>query len=106
VEAWAAGLTRAEIFALTQRYKVPSAPVRDLDEVMANAHMRGRGMLEDIDHPSLGRITVPGSPLRYQGAPPIPATPSRALGEDNAEVWGDFGLAPEDVARLKADGVI
>lgn len=106
VETWAADLTRAEIFALTQQYKVPSAPVRDLAEVMANDHMRGRGMLEDIDHPRLGRITVPGSPLRYAGAPPIPATPSRALGEDNLEVWTSLGLSPDEVAALRAEGVI
>jgi CoA:oxalate CoA-transferase len=107
VEAWAAGRTRAEIFAATGRYRVPSAPVRDLAEVLANEHMRGRGMLEDIDHPKLGRITVPNSPLRYHGTPQTPATPSPSLGADNAEVYGELlGLSPDEVAALAAEGVI
>jgi crotonobetainyl-CoA:carnitine CoA-transferase CaiB-like acyl-CoA transferase len=107
VEGWAATRTRAEIFAATGEHKIPSAPVRDLHEVLANAHMKGRGMLEEIDHPSLGRITVPGSPLRYHGTPQTPASPSHSIGADNAEVYGELlGLRAEEVAALKAEGAI
>ena len=107
VEAWAAALTRAEIFAATGSWRVPSAPVRDLYEVLDNAHMKGRGMLEEIDHPSLGRITVPGSPLRYHGTPQTPATPSPAIGADNLEGYAELlGLDAGAVAALRDDGVI
>ena len=107
VEAWAANLTRAEIFAATGVHRVPSAPVRDLPEVLANQHMKSRGMLEEIDHPRLGRITVPGSPLRYHGTPPTPATPSPAIGADNAEIYAELlGLGAEAVASLRDEGVI
>ena len=107
VEGWAETRTRAEIFAATGEHKIPSAPVRDLHEVLANAHMKGRGMLEEIDHPSLGRITVPGSPLRYHGTPQTPASPSHAIGADNAEVFAELlGLGDHDVAALRAEGAI
>ena len=107
VEGWAAGHTRAEIFAATGEHKVPSAPVRDLHEVLTNAHMQGRGMLEVIDHPQLGPITVPGSPLRYHGTPPMPAAHSPSIGRDNQAVYGELlGLAADEVAALKAEGVI
>ena len=39
-------LRKAEIFAATSRFKIPCAPVRDLEEVMNDPHMHGRGMLE------------------------------------------------------------
>jgi formyl-CoA transferase len=107
VEGWAAALTRAEIFAATGEHKIPSAPVRDLHEVLANEHMAGRGMIEVIDHPRLGRISVPGSPLRYQGTPPTAAIPSPSLGADNATVYGELaGLGADEVATLLSDGVI
>jgi crotonobetainyl-CoA:carnitine CoA-transferase CaiB-like acyl-CoA transferase len=107
VEAWAKNLTRAEIFEATGAHRVPSAPVRDLHEVLQNAHMKERGMIEAIDHPQLGRISVPGSPLRFHGTPQTPAKPSPALGGDNAEVYRDLlGLGAEEVETLKADGVI
>jgi crotonobetainyl-CoA:carnitine CoA-transferase CaiB-like acyl-CoA transferase len=107
VEAWAANLTRAEIFAAAGAHRVPAAPVRDLYEVLDNAHMKGRGMIEVIDHPRLGRISVPGSPLRYHGTPQTPATPSPSVGADNVEVYGELlGLAPEAVEALKTEGAI
>jgi crotonobetainyl-CoA:carnitine CoA-transferase CaiB-like acyl-CoA transferase len=107
VEHWAKDLTRAEIFAATKTHKVPSAPVRDLHEVLANQHMKGRGMLEEIEHPLLGRITVPGSPLRYHGTPQTRAAPSPPTGAHNVEVLGELlGLDPEDVGALKAEGAI
>jgi crotonobetainyl-CoA:carnitine CoA-transferase CaiB-like acyl-CoA transferase len=107
VEVWAAELTRAEIFAATGAHRVPSAPVRDLHEVLNNAHMKERGMLEEIDHPRLGRITVPGSPLRYHGTPQTPATPSPAIGADNIDVYGELlGLNAGEVEALRVEGVI
>ena len=49
-------------------YRIPCAPVRTAPEVMNDPHMHGRGMLERIDHPELGDIVVPTSPLRLHGA--------------------------------------
>jgi CoA:oxalate CoA-transferase len=107
VEGWARNLSRAEIFSATKAHHVPSAPVRDLHEVLANEHMLGRGMIEQIDHPQLGRISVPGSPLRYHGTPQTPAVPSSKIGADNVEVYGELlGHSPAEVAALKAEGAI
>ena len=107
VKAWAAGLTRAEIFNATGTHRIPSAPVRELHEVLNNAHMKERGMLEEIDHPQLGRVTVPGSPLRFHGTPQMPAKPSPSIGADNIEVYGEIlGLTADDVNALRKDGTI
>ena len=107
VQDWAAPLMRAEIFEATRIHKVASAPVRDLHEVLANEHMRARGMIEEIEHPQLGRICVPGSPLRYHGTPQTAATPSPSIGRDNVEVYGELlGLAPDDVEALARAGVV
>jgi CoA:oxalate CoA-transferase len=107
VEAWSIGRDRAEIFKATGEHGVPSAPVRDLHEVLGNAHMRERGMIEEIDHPRLGRIHVPGSPLRYHGTAQTPAIPSHSLGADNEAVFGEFlGLSAEALQTLRDDEVI
>ncbi|MGH7016786.1 MAG: CaiB/BaiF CoA transferase family protein [Caulobacteraceae bacterium] len=107
VEAWAAGRTRAEIFAAASSLRIPCAPVRDLYEVLANDHLRIRGMLEEIDHPSLGRITTPASPLRFHGARRAPAEPSRSIGADNAAILKEFLGVPElETAALAAQGAV
>lgn len=107
VEEWAASRTRAEIFKATQEFRVPSAPVRDLGEIRQNVHMHERGMLQELEHPMLGTITVPNSPLRYHGTPQMMSTPSPALGEHNEEIYGGLlGLSPGEIATLRNDGVI
>ena len=107
VEAWTKSLPKAELMVLLKRHKVPSAPVRDLLEVMNDPHMHGRGMLERIDHPDLGPIVVPTSPLRFHGAEKVATTPSPQVGQDNRDVYGNWlGLDEAEIDRLLKDGVI
>ncbi len=107
VEGWTKSLPKKEAFAICRKHRVPSAPVRDLREVMNDPHMHQRGMLEEIDHPDLGRITVPTSPLRFHGADKVATTPSPSVGQDNAAIYGGWlGLSEAEIAALKSDDVI
>jgi CoA:oxalate CoA-transferase len=107
VAAWTCTLGRAEVFAITKQYRIPCAPVRTAPEVMHDPHMHQRGMLQRIEHPELGEIVVPSSPLRLHGIDPVPAGPSPTIGQHNDEIYGGWlGLAPAELAELKAGGVI
>jgi crotonobetainyl-CoA:carnitine CoA-transferase CaiB-like acyl-CoA transferase len=107
VEAWTETLCKEEIFAITKQHRVPSAPVRDLREVMHSPHLHERGTLEWIEHPELGRIVVPRSPLRFHGTDPVAIIPSPRLGQHNAEVYRDWlGLSDEKIEELQKDHVI
>jgi crotonobetainyl-CoA:carnitine CoA-transferase CaiB-like acyl-CoA transferase len=44
---------------------VPAGKVRSLDEVYAWDQVASQGLLVDVEHPTLGRITLPGPPLRF-----------------------------------------
>ncbi|WP_076263035.1 CaiB/BaiF CoA transferase family protein [Intrasporangium flavum] len=44
---------------------VPAGKVRTLDEVYAWDQTASQGLLVDVEHPTLGRITLPGPPLRF-----------------------------------------
>ena len=66
-----------------------------------------RGMLEWMDHPQYGRIAAARSPLRFEGAPQMPLTPSDALGQHNEEIYrGWLGLTREEYERLEREEVI
>ena len=107
VEGWTRTMPKQEVFEITRRHKIPSAPVRDLIEVMNDPHMHERGMLERIEHPELGSIVVPTSPLRFHGADRVETTPSPRLGEHNGEVYGGWlGLSEAEIAGLREEGVI
>ena len=87
--------------------KVPCAPVRDLSEVMHDENMHARGSLQWIDHPTLGRVVLPHSPLVFEGTERRPIEPSLPLGASNDEVFGAWlGHSKAELAAYKADGVI
>ena len=111
VDELVSGFTRQynkqDLFALLMKHRVPCAPVRTLMEVVNDPHLHQRGMLQWIDHPELGRIVVQSSPIRFDGAPPLPHEPSRALGADNEGVLGGWlGISRDEIRRLAKEGVV
>jgi CoA:oxalate CoA-transferase len=107
VTAWTIGLGKMEVAAAAKRYKIPVAAVRNAVEVMNDPHMHERGMLQRINHPSLGPIIVPNSPLRLHGSDPVAPEPSPSLGQHNMDVYGGWlGLGTEAVNDLKRAGAI
>ncbi len=44
---------------------VPAGKVRTLDEVYSWDQVLSQGLLVDVDHPTLGKVQLPGSPLRF-----------------------------------------
>jgi len=107
VGGWTATLTRDEVFAATSKYRIPCAPVRALDEVMADPHMHQRGMLEHVDHYDFGNVVLPNSPLRFHEADRVKLKVAPRAGEHNQEIYGDWlGLAPSEIERLHAAGAV
>ena len=107
VEAWTRTLGKLEVFARTKAYRIPCAPVRTAPEVMNDPHMHERGMLERIDHPELGEIVVPTTPLRLHGTDKVETLPSPIIGQHNAEIYGGWlGLGAGEIAELRETGVI
>jgi CoA:oxalate CoA-transferase len=107
VADWTATLDKAELARLLLSQRVPCAPVREISEVVRDAHMHERGALEWIDHPSMGRIVVQRSPMRYQGSALTPLEPSPTLGEHNREVYADWlGFDDAELEGFIRDGII
>jgi crotonobetainyl-CoA:carnitine CoA-transferase CaiB-like acyl-CoA transferase len=53
---------------------IPAGKVRTLDEVYAWDQTLSQGLLVGVDHTSLGRLTLPGPPLRFFGADDVEVT--------------------------------
>jgi formyl-CoA transferase len=106
VEGWTGKRTKHEVMALLAGAGVPCGAVLDSGEVMSNEHLRGRGMIVDVEHPVRGLMPMPGNPIRLS-ASPTEVTHAPLLGEHNAEILGKvLGLSADDLAGLKGDGVI
>jgi formyl-CoA transferase len=106
VEGWTSKRDKHEVMALLGAAGVPCGAVLDSDEVMANEHLRGRGMIVDVEHPTRGRMATPASPIRLSASSTQVAR-APLLGEHNAEVLGKVcGLDADELAKLKTEGVI
>jgi len=107
VGEWTRTLPKMEIFARTKAHRIPCAPVRTAPEIMEDPHMHERGMLERVDHPELGAIVVPTTPLRLHGMAKVATRPSATPGQHNAEIYGGWlGLSAGEIAGLKEAGTI
>lgn len=107
IESWTKTLPKDEVAQRMLAAKVPCAPVRNLMEVMTDENMHARGSLQWIDHPELGRVVLPHTPLTFEGTPRRPIEPSLPLGASNDAVFGAWlGHTEEELAAFKAQGVI
>jgi len=106
VEAWTGKRTKHEVMETLAAAGVPCGAVLDSAEVMSNEHLRGRGMIVDIEHPTRGRMAMLASPIRLS-ASPTEVIRAPLLGEHNAEVYGKLlGCGEAELDTLKRDGVI
>ena len=86
-----------DVLADLARAGVPAGEVRTLDRVYDWEQTRSQGLLVEVEHSSLGTITLPGPPLRFDGAPAGQHRPPPRLDEHGAQIraW----LDEQDSAR-------
>jgi formyl-CoA transferase len=107
IEAWTRTTPKQQIAARMLAVAVPCAPVRDLAEVAHDENMLARGSLQWVDHPTLGRVTLPHSPLRFESRDRVALEPSHGLGADNLAVYGDWlGRSSEELEIFTREGVV
>ncbi|MDM0021826.1 CaiB/BaiF CoA transferase family protein [Variovorax saccharolyticus] len=107
IEGWTRTLTRNDVAKRMLAAKVPCAPVRDLTEVMHDENMHARGSLQWIDHPELGDVVLPHSPLVFEGTERRPIEPSLPLGASNRAVFGLWlGHSEDELTSFEAAGAI
>jgi len=106
LEGWTEKRTKHEVMETLGAAGVPCGAVLDSAEVFADEHLRGRGMVVDIEHPTRGRMAMLASPIRLS-ASPTEVIRAPLLGEHNAEVYGALlERSASDLDALKRDGVI
>ena len=100
-------LTTEALFALLMDHSIPSAPVRELDDVVNDPHLHATGMLHWEQHPQYGEILAHGSPLIFQESESPAYRPSPALGADTAEVLASMGgLSKDEIEVLTRSNVV
>ena len=77
------------------------------EEVMEDRHFKARGFPTEVEHPELGRsFTYPGAPYLFHGSPWGIQRRAPLVGEHSDAVLEEAGFASDEVAQLRAQGVI
>jgi crotonobetainyl-CoA:carnitine CoA-transferase CaiB-like acyl-CoA transferase len=87
--------------------EVPAAPVNNLDRAFAEPPVAEREMIVEYDHPDVGRVRLPGNPIKMSDATGTPSQPAPRLGEHTDAVLGELLRLPaERIAALRREGAI
>jgi formyl-CoA transferase len=106
IEAWTMKRDKHEVMRAFAGRGIPCGAVLDTVEVLADPHLRERGTVFDLEHPTRGRFAMIGSPLRLSDSP-LEVSPAPLFGEHTEEVLRTLGgYSAEEVRRLKEKGVL
>jgi crotonobetainyl-CoA:carnitine CoA-transferase CaiB-like acyl-CoA transferase len=107
VGSWIAQQSKQEVMDKLTSADITCGIVKEIPEVLQDPHLRARGTLQDIEHPTVGKVTVLASPVRLNGESPTIDTPSPTLGQHNELVYGKLlGLSAKEIVSLIEQGVI
>jgi crotonobetainyl-CoA:carnitine CoA-transferase CaiB-like acyl-CoA transferase len=107
VGAWLRARSLEESRRILDAVGCPLSPVNSMADIFTDPHYRARGDIVEIDHPKLGRVSMPAP------APLLSATPGRVVhaapeagAHNEAVLAGLLGLSAEEIEHLRGDGVV
>ncbi len=94
--------TVADWLARLRAAEVPAAPVNNLDRAFAEQPVAARDMIVEYDHPDVGKVRLPGNPIKMSGMSATISRPAPRLGEHTDAVLARLlHLPPERIASLR-----
>ena len=84
---------------------IPHGRATALDDLADDPHLQAVGLFQRFDHPTEGRIRMPGPGVRFSETPAtIRSLPGR-LGEHSFEILGEIGYSSGEIASMLEAGV-
>ena len=75
---------------------IPAMPVRTLEELLDDPHLKATGFFTEREHPTEGPITTFASPLDFEKTKVEFRRHAPRIGEDGVEVLREAGLSDAD----------
>lgn len=97
---------RDELALALRAANVPAGEVNSVAEILADPHVAARGLVAPFEHPKAGRTGALRTPVRLSGYDEIATGVPPVLGADTDEVLRALGLGPQEIEKLRGEGVV
>jgi crotonobetainyl-CoA:carnitine CoA-transferase CaiB-like acyl-CoA transferase len=106
VAAWILERDRAEVLAAFEAAEAAIAPIYDASDILADPQLAAIGAILEIDDAELGPIKMSNVISRLSETPGEVRHSGGRHGEHTASVLGELGVAADELARLREEGVV
>ena len=96
----------SELESLLMQTGVPCSLVNDYKEVFDNPHIKARNVLQEINHPIMGKTPAVRNPVLFDANGPTIRRPAPLLGEHSAEILRELGHSDAQIAEFAKAGVV
>ncbi len=86
--------------------QVPCAPILERHELLTDAQVAANELIEEVDHPQVGRIRHTRPAARFDRTPARVRGFAPTLGQHTDEVLAEIGLQKSELAALRTAGTI
>lgn len=94
-----------EWIALLWERGIPGGPINSVDRVFQDPQVRHREMVQEMDHPTAGKVAQVGIPIKFSETPGALRRHPPLLGEHTADVLAELGFSETEMVGLMASGV-
>jgi crotonobetainyl-CoA:carnitine CoA-transferase CaiB-like acyl-CoA transferase len=98
--------TTAEWVERMEKGQIAAGPIYEFDQVFEDPQVQHLGLVAEFAQPGLGSARVLGFPSRASATPASIRRPAPLIGEHTDEILTELGVAPDEVDRLAAAGVV
>ncbi len=85
---------------------VPCAPVLRRHEIVSNEQVVARGIIEELEQPTVGRVRQPKPAARFEERASAIGGPAPRIGEHSREILSSLGFDDETVEQMIASKVV
>lgn len=106
VESWTLTKTKVELEEILCAEGIPFGNILSVPEVVEHPQIQERNMVLEVDDPALGKIRIPGVPIKLHSTPGDVYKPAPLLSEHTDKILEKMGYSLDDIRSLHEKGVV